>query len=189
MKTSQKQKGFTLVELLIAIFVATLLGGLVVFFVANSTRSLVQISLQTQFTNSSAHTTLLMVNKIRRAGSATVTDNGATLTLEFDDDSTVDTDNDGDLYNDIDHTEIFQYVPANTPGKNTNDYNILTYQSAAGLPIKTLLSGITKIESTDIFSEDVSNSRKIDISFEVTKDAANGSRQRIEMVTSGYRMN
>ena len=183
----KNRSGFTLVELLIGMGLLGLLGIGFVGFIRFSGTSLIGITSQAENNQSASHAASLIVQRVRRCNDFTVSVDGYTLTLEFDDDTSTDTDGDFDFYNDVDHIEVFQFFNTDSDLSTLVD-NGINYQSVAGAAARVIVENVQKIGSDDIFEEDASNSRLVNVSYEVSTTNSNRD-QRIDIVTSVYRLN
>ena len=184
-----RRKGFSLVEVLIAVSIAVVIGAMAASFTFMSSKSALSITNQSEMNASSGNLSSLLVQRVRTARLSTVSADGTTLTLTYDDYGYSDTDGDGNFFNDSNSIEVFQYI--DTDGKpDTTDDNSIVYRNTGYRSFsKTVLENVKPIDNTPIFSVNASNSRQIDISFETSKTVSNGQRQRVEIQTSAFRLN
>lgn len=186
--------GFTIVELMIATTILSFVGIVFVSLIKFSGYSMLDISQQTEFNRSASNTTFQIIQRTRYSHTFLVTDSGNILTLIFDDNAEVDTDGDGDFYNDDDHQETFQYVASDTTVTNsigtdtTLTAESISHLSAADSTPRTLITNVLPIGTLAIFEE--ATTRQVDIHFRLYNQLANNPRtQKIEISTSAYRVN
>jgi len=122
----RRLRAFTLMELLIAVAISSVVLAITATFIAMAARSTSGIVKQTELNSQAGRTSEFIFNRVRFATSISNDSSGDTLTLGFDDDLNVDSDNDKKAYNDKDHFEIFQLI-TNTA---TADYRLI-YKSDA----------------------------------------------------------
>ena len=183
---NRENAAFTLVEIMVSVGIISILGALTTGFIISSTKSFTNVTQQSKISQQAANTSMFMVQHTRYALSTTVTNSGNTLTLVFDDDATTDSDSDGLAYNDSDHVEVFKFVSS-----SLTHVSAATVALAASATSRTLADNVAKIGTTAIFTENASNSKRIDISFKVSSSSTShtGTIQPIEIVTSAYRRN
>lgn len=171
--------GFTVIELVIASTIIAVAGVAFVSVMNFSGYAMLGITQQSEFNNMASNTTIQIIQRTRYSHTFEVSGEGTTLTLSFDDDSEVDSDDDGDFYNDTDHTEIFKYAEG-----------AITHQSAADATPHAIVTGARLLNDAEIFTITPSKPRQIDINFELyNKLNNNGRTQRIDISTSAYRVN
>ena len=183
-------RGFSLVEVLIAMSIAVVTGGLAASFTLMSSKSALRITNQSELNSTASNAASLIVQRVRGARLTTVSADGNLLTLTFDDFGYSDTDGDGNYFNDSDHIEVFQFYDEDGDPDTLDDNGIEYTNTSWNSNIeKDLVTSVQKIGATDIFSVNAGNSRQIDINFEASKTTTDGQRQRTEIVTSAYRLN
>ena len=101
--------GFSLVELMVTIAILLLLALVGWVFTESTGRTLSSASNQSDFNQKAGHATELLITRIRLANTVSVNGSGNTLTLSFDDNPEVDSDADGNPWNDKNHYEEFKY--------------------------------------------------------------------------------
>ena len=181
-------RGFTLVEVMVAMSIAVLAGGLFVVFALMTSKSVMRITNQAELNDSASNTALLIVQRTRAARLAEVTEKGSMLTLTFDDDIETDTDEDGNFFNDSDHLEVFRYYDKDGDLNTIHD-NGISYQNIAGAAPRVLVSNIQKIGDAAVFQPNLANPRRIEINFEMSEAKTDGPPQRLEIATSAYSVN
>ena len=182
-------KAFTLVEILIAMAIAVLVGAMAAGFTLMSSKSALRITNQSELNGSASNMVSLLVKRVRSARMSTVSKDGYTLTLVYDDYGYQDTDGDGNFFNDSDHIEVFQFSDGDGTVTTVED-NTITYRRTGKTPFsKVALTDVQQIGNTPIFKINAGNHRQIDVTFETSKITNHGQRQRIEMITSAFRLN
>lgn len=99
--------GFTIIELMVA---ASIFSTATITFVSvlNYTGyAIFDITQQTDFNQSASNTALRIIQRTRSSHAFEISSQGNRLSLSFDDDYKVDSNGDGDCYNDTDHQEFF----------------------------------------------------------------------------------
>jgi hypothetical protein len=126
--------------------------------------------------------------RARVATRISVDPNGSTLTLGFDDDPEVDSDNDGTAYNDQDHQERFSVRDADGKIATTDD-NSLIYQPKIGTPAEQVLipTGMRKLQGRNFFS--LTNGSVVVVSFGIVDSYARDYYQAIEIQGSVLPLN
>ncbi len=147
------KRGFTLVEIVIAMAISLLIVAVLVVFANSIGRVLVSVTSQSTHNQTAGNGIEFMIARIRQANTASVDVAGTTLNLGFDDDPEVDSNGDGIKWNDQDHWEQFQFVDSDNLAA-TLENNTIAYRTntALGAP-RTMVSGNTrKLPGLPIFS-------------------------------------
>ena len=187
--TQKARRGFSLVEVLIAMSIAVVVGGMSAGFALMSSKSAIRITNQSELNSTASNAALMIVQRTRSARLSTVSNGGNTLVLTFDDYGYSDSDGDGNYFNDSNHVEVFQFYDTDGDLTTMDDNGISYRNSRYNNSQKDLVTHVQKIGDAAIFSVNAGNSRQIDISFEASKATTDGQRQRTEIVTSAYRLN
>ncbi len=105
------RSAFTLMEVMVALAVSSLILGGVMTFLDMASKSLSGTASQTVVNQRAGNSSESIFRRVRFATSVSNSNDasGNTLRLGFDDDSSIDRNNDGKSYNDQDHYEVFQF--------------------------------------------------------------------------------
>jgi type II secretory pathway pseudopilin PulG len=176
---STPKAGFSIVELMIAATVMLMLSACFVSVMKYTGYAMLGITQQAEFNQMASNTTMQIIKRVRFCHTFKVSTDGNTLTLTFDTDSEVDSNEDGDFNNDADNKEIFQFTDGT-----------MTYQPSELASPLTLARGVIAVNDQAIFKAISNKPRQIDINFELyNKLTNNGRTQRIDISTSAYRTN
>lgn len=164
---------------MIAAAITVMLGAAFASVMKFSGYAMLDITQQTQFNQMAGNTTIKMIERTRYSHTFEVSEDGQILTLSFDDDSDVDSDDDGDFYNDVDHQEVFEYASG-----------IITHKKTLDATPHTIVTGALQLDEVAIFTVNSGKPRQVDINFELYNKLRNtGRTQRIDISTSAYRVN
>ena len=185
----RKRAAFTLLELLVASSCAALLiaGGLV--FMNFAQVSVLGIAAQATVSSSAARAIAFMQSRIRFATSVTADTAGNTLTLGFDDDYKVDSDNDGLAFNDQNHYETFGLSGTNVTNSATASSNRLIYTPKVGANRNSVLVpfGVRNLPGLKIFT--IANLNTAIIRFGVVDPSSQDRFQSIDVQATGVSLN
>lgn len=181
-----RRQAFTLAEVLVALGLISLASLAFLVYLRYASISLTDITNETVYGQQAGQTSSFLLQRIRASHAFTVSADGRTLTLEFDDDPDTDTNNDGDKYNDTNHVEIFQFSDGDGSVSTLAD-NVLTYKATSTATAIVLARRVNLIGSTPVFS--ATSSKVVGISFSVSGGAIRSKSQRVNIVTTGYRLN
>jgi hypothetical protein len=147
------------------------------------------IMAQAMVSDTAARTIAHMKDRIRLATSITVDATGNILTLGFDDNYNVDSDGDGNLYNDQDHYEVFQFTGTNGTNSATASSNSLIYTPKVGVSGSKVLvsSGIRNLPGYNIFT--LANPGAVIIRFGVVDTYTRDRFQSIDIQATCLSMN
>lgn len=182
-------RAFTLIEVLISTAIMAMAIGAVMAFTEGASRSLANISNQSQITTATANLSQLIAQRIRLAVFASTDTNGNTLFLAFDDNINLDSDADGNKYNDRNHYESFQFNNTDGSDATTKDNQVL-YRANTNLTnvVIVLSGGVRKLPGTNVFSLSQTG-RVVHVNLGVLDRADGRSSQTIEIRTSFVRRN
>jgi len=144
---------FTLVEVMVSTAIVLLAVTGILAFTTTVSRSVANISSQSQISTDTAASAGLLAQRVRLANLAAVDTNGNTLTLAFDDDLNTDSNTNGNKFDDRNHYESFQFH--NTDGSDTTTtYNRFIYKPNTNLTNQVILltGGVRKLPGTNVFS-------------------------------------
>ncbi|MBI5774029.1 MAG: prepilin-type N-terminal cleavage/methylation domain-containing protein [Verrucomicrobia bacterium] len=156
-----RSAAFTLIEAMVATALTTLVVGAGMVFMDFTSRSLAGITKQSELAIKASSVMEFVSARVRVATFVTNDANGLTLTLGFDDDVTVDSNGDGNKYNDTNHHEMFQFRNGDGSDVSVTD-NVLIYKTNAGGTVTNYLikEGVRKVyPATNIFS--ITNTGKL----------------------------
>lgn len=184
--TQSRRRAFTLAEIMIALSIMTFASLAFLVYMRYAGVTLTDITNETVYGQQAGHASSFLLQRIRASHAFTVSSDGRTLTLEFDDDPNTDTNNDGNSYNDTNHVETFQFSDGDGSVSTLAD-NVLTYKATAASTAVVLVRRVNLIGSTPVFT--ATSSKVVGISFSVSGGAIRSKSQRINIVTTGYRLN
>jgi len=144
---------FTLVEVMVSTAIVLLAVTGILAFTTTVSRSVANISSQSQISTDTAASVSLLAQRVRLANLAAVDTNGNTLTLAFDDDLNTDSNTNGNKFDDRNHYESFQFH--NTDGSDTTTTdNRFIYKPNTNLTNQVILltGGVRKLPGTNVFS-------------------------------------
>lgn len=180
---------FTIIEVMVSTTIVAIVIGAVVAFTTAVSRSVTNISNQTQIPTDTASSMSMLAQRIRLANFAAVDTNGNTLTLAFDDDLNTDSNTNGNKFDDRNHYESFQFH--NTDGSDTTTKdNRFIYKPNTNLTNQIILltGGVRKLPGTNVFSLQQTGV-VVNVNLGVL-DKADGQRsQTIEIRTTIFRRN
>ena len=182
MRTSSDtgRAAFTLVEILIASTLMGMILGIAVVFTTFASRSISGTVAQSTMNTQAGHVIEFIQMRMRIATSVTISGGGNVLTLGFDDDTNIDSDNDGTAYNDRDHQEEFSVRDKDGQIATTGD-NALIYRPKVGTPALQVLipTGLRKLPGRNFFT--VTNGSAVLVTFGVVDSYARDFYQAIEI--------
>lgn len=168
--------------------VASTIGTLVIAaastFMIMASRSTLGIVKQSTLNNEASHAGQFVFTRIRTATSTSVRANGDILVLAFDNDHTVDSDNDDTTYNDKDRFEAFRYTNGDGDDATTADNRLIFYDGDTNSSISKVLieSGVTKLPGESIFTINT-NSAAVFVSFGLKDGYARDGDQQVDIRT------
>lgn len=171
---------FTLVELVIALILSVMILGAAVGFTMFASRSISGTVAQTLVNSQAGHLIEFVQLRARVATRISIDASGNVLTLDFDDDTNVDSDNDGTAYNDQNHQEEFSVRDKDGQIATTRD-NSLIYRPKVGTVAQQVLipTGIRPLPGRNFFS--LTNGSAVLISFGIVDSYARDYYQAIEI--------
>lgn len=150
----RRRAAFTLTELLFAVGISTVVLAMTGTFIAMAARSTSGIVTQTVLNTQAGRTSEFIFDRVRFATSMSNDVSGNMLTLGFDDDPAVDSDNDKKTYNDKNHYEIFQFTNGDGDDATTADNRLIYYSktnSTVGLTNVLIKSSVGKLPDKPVF--------------------------------------
>jgi len=188
-KAKRIRSAFTLLELIVASACGVLVLGSFMVFLLFARVSLSGIMAQAMVSDTAAHAIALMQSRIRLADYIAVDSTGNTLTLGFDDNPAVDSDGDGNPYDDKDHYETFQFTGANGTNSATAASNRLIYTPKVGTAGSSVLvsAGVRNLPGNNIFA--AGNFNTVIIRFGVVDTNTRDRFQSIDIQALGVSLN
>jgi Tfp pilus assembly protein FimT len=173
-------RAFTLVELLIGLILSVMTLGAAVGFTMLATRSFSGTVTQSTLNAQAGYLMEFIQLRARVAIRISLDASGNSLTLSFDDDTSVDSDNDGTAYNDQDHQEEFVVRDSDGQLATTRD-NSLIYRPKIGTAGEQVLipSGIRRLPNRNFFT--VTNGSAVLVNFGIVDSYARDYYQAIEI--------
>lgn len=171
---------FTLVEILITTILTALILLAAISFAVLASRSISGTVTQSNLNAQAGHLMEFIQLRARLATRISIDPTGNSFTLSFDDDTNVDSDNDGTAYNDRDHQEEFAVRDKDGQITTPSD-NSLIYKPKVGTPAQQVLvpGGIRKLPGRNIFT--VTNGSAVLVSFGIVDSYARDYYQAIEI--------
>lgn len=185
-KTRRPTRAFSLVELMVAGTIVSLVSVAFLAYMRFAAVTAINITNQSVYAQQAGNTASLIVQRTRLCHSFTVQDSGYTLVLNIDDAPGTDADGDGNKYNDTDHQETFRITDADGSLATLAD-NTLTYQATAAATAKILARRVSQIASAPFFT--ATSSKEVAISFAISGGTNSANGQRVEILTSAFRLN
>ena len=179
---------FTLVEVLIAMIVSVMILSAAVGFTIFASRSISGTVTQSSLNAQAGHLIEFIQLRARIATRISIAPDGNSFTLGFDDDTEVDSDNDGTAYNDQDHQE--QFLVRDADGQiATTDNNSLIYRPKIGTPDEQVLipTGVQKLPGRDFFT--LTNGSVVLVNFGIVDPYARDYYQAIQIQGSVLSLN
>ena len=167
--------GFTLMEMMVAVGISGLAIAMLTTFIVMVARSTSGIVKQSVVNGQAGYTSEFIFSRVRFATS--VSASGNVLTLGFDDNINVDSNNDKKAYNDQDHYEVFMFNNGDGNDATTSNNKMLYKKNSAVLVTNVLISsGIAKLPGKSVFS--VVNGATVLLNYGLTDNyAADGYQQ------------
>jgi Tfp pilus assembly protein PilW len=139
-------RAFTLVEMMFSTAIGVFVIAGFAMFIKMEAPMVSSITQQTQMNNQAANALELIQSRVRVATLISNSTDGTILTMGFDDNPKVDSNGDGDPYDDTDHFEQFQVL-------NTNGTNSLVYIPRVGSNYSEVLvtSGVCTLPNSPYF--------------------------------------
>jgi prepilin-type N-terminal cleavage/methylation domain-containing protein len=167
---------FTLVELMVAVAISTVLLAMSGTFIILAARSSSGIVQQAMLNERAGRTTEFIFQRIRFATSMTQDVTGNVLTLGYDTNYLVDSDGDKKAYNDRDYYEVFQFLNG-----ATSDSSSLVYKPNANVAKTNVLlkSGVRKLPNKNVFT--VTNGATVIVRFGLVDSYATDGYQEVDV--------
>jgi prepilin-type N-terminal cleavage/methylation domain-containing protein len=183
------RSAFTVTELLVAVAIASVILAAVSVFFTTGMRIVQQIATQAIATRDLAQTQNLLSDNVHLAISLNVANNGNWLTLAFDENPAVDSNADGNRYNDTNRTARFEFRNGDgNDATTTNNSLVLIPDTALTNEVRVLLSnGVRKLPGLQVFTFESTN--MVRISMGVLDTVGANKTQNIEMKTLLLRRN
>ncbi|HYT60013.1 MAG TPA: prepilin-type N-terminal cleavage/methylation domain-containing protein [Haliangiales bacterium] len=177
-----QRSAFTLMEVMVALAVSSLILGGVMTFLDMASKSLSGTASQTVVNQRAGNSSESIFRRVRFATSVSNSNDasGNTLRLGFDDDSSIDRNNDGKSYNDQDHYEVFQFQNGDGSDDTIAD-NSLIYRPREDQTnfIVLIPSGVQKLPGRKIFT--VTNNCAVYVNFAVADAFARDGYQTCDI--------
>jgi type II secretory pathway pseudopilin PulG len=163
---TRKAFGFTLVEIMVASSIGLLItAGAIVFFQFAGV-SMSGATSQSLINQRAGNTIEFIQSRARLATFVSNDASGNTLSLAFDDNTSVDSDGDGRAYNDRDHYERFQFVGVNGSTNSTSTNSLVYIPDITSTNLQVLIpSGVHNLPGFNIFT--VTNGSTIVVRFSI----------------------
>lgn len=181
---------------MIAFGVVGFVVAAMVVFTEMSTRTLASVNQQTLSNQKAAQFASYLTQRVRAANFMTNNAGETEALLAFDDDSAVDSNGDGNPYNDRDHYELFSFHDGDQNPDTYEDNQILyrpnTNQS---IVIELVQSGVKYLPGTNIFvmadhpPGTTNGFRTLHLNVGFYKEEGGNRTQTIEIRTSAFRRN
>ena len=185
----RRSAAFTLVELMIAMGIASIAIAIVSTFIVMAAKGINGIVKQTAINDQASYAGEFMFNRIRFATSTAVATDGNTLSMTFDDNCELDSTNsnvnsrDGIAYNDRDHFEYFHFL--NGDGNDgTYADNQLVYSNALTKERRVLISAwVSKLTNQPVFFVQTNTSPAVFVRYGLTDDKVMDGYQHVDIRT------
>ena len=153
-RSSQRpEEAFTLTELLFVTGITSVIVAGFMTFTSLTSRLILEISTQTTINSEASIFTERLQTRTPYAVGISNNADGTRLTLAFDDDPDLDSNNDGVAYNDTNHIEAFVFVDRDK-NPDTHADNRIDYLSDITRPdasVTLLSSGVRPILNSNLF--------------------------------------
>lgn len=143
---------FTLAETMVAVSISSIVFAMLATFIVMAARSTSGIVKQSVVNGQAGRTSEYIFSRVRYATSVAVSGSGTVLTLGYDTNYLVDSNNDKKAYNDKDRYEVFQFI--NGDGNDaTTANNQLIYKANSSVASTNVLisSGLAKLPGKAVF--------------------------------------
>jgi hypothetical protein len=174
--SSPAESAFTIPETMLSVAMMTLIVGGFAAYLSFTSKSIQGVTQQSVFNEKAGNTMAFIESRVRQANSITNDAAGETLTLSFDDNPNVDSDNDGKKYNDTNHFERFQRRTNDSTVANNRIYYKTNTSSSAEF---VLASSVRKIPGQMIFT--LTNSVSVIVNFGLYDSFSGDNYQALEM--------
>lgn len=171
---------FTLVELMMAVGIASIVIAMTTTFIVMAAKGISGIAKQSKINDEASYTSEFVFKRIRYATSTMIDGSGNTLTLGFDDNCEVDSNNDKKTYNDQDHYEILQFVNGDGNDATTADNQLIYTNGLTHERLVLISSYISKFPNQPVFSIRT-NSAAVYVRYGLTDDNANDGHQHVDI--------
>lgn len=180
---------FTILELVVAVGAGGLVITSAMIFMSFARVAMSSITAQTLIGDRAGYTIEFIQSRIRVATSVTVDATGNILTLSFDDDYLVDSDNDGKTFNDKTHWESFNFEGTNTTSAAAAAANRMTYTKNVGTSTARVMLpyGVRNLPGYKVFS--VPNANTAVIRFGVTDPNGRDRFQSVDIQATAVALN
>lgn len=157
--------GFTLIEMMVVVGLLAMSSVLFHSFVTITGASLRGIVDHCQVNNDGGYATQYLTELCRKAHDYSISADGRSLTLNFDDDAETDSNGDGDAFNDDDRIEIIRH-------DDNADELIHVGQ-------KVICDNVTGAGVGNVFSANPSEPKLVSVKFIVSIDSADTERNLV----------
>ncbi|MBI2517266.1 MAG: hypothetical protein HYV95_10160 [Opitutae bacterium] len=177
---------FSLVELMVSATIVSFVTVGFLTYMRYAGISALNVTNQAVYNQQAGNAATLIVQRTRLCHSFSVQNSGGTLVIDIDDDPTTDSDGDGNLYNDPDHQETFQFSDADSDPATLTD-NTLSYKPTATATAQLLARRISRIGGANYFA--ATSTKTVSLSFAVSGGDNSARGQRVEIISSASRLN
>ncbi len=171
-------------EILVALGISTLVLSGAITFMDMAGKSLSGTTSQTVINQRAANASEFVFRRVRFATLVSTTNDasGNTLRLGFDDDLTIDKDNNGKPYDDTDHYEVLQFQNGDGRDETIADNRLIYKPSEDRTNFLVLIpSGVQKLPGRKIFA--VTNLSAVYVNFAVADTYAHDGYQTCDIQT------
>lgn len=178
----RRDRAFTLVEMMFSTAIGIFVIAAFAVYIKAEAPFVSSITQQSAMNSQAGNALELIQSRVRIATLISNSTDGTTLTLGFDDNPNVDSNGDGDPYDDTDHFEQFQVQTA-------NGTNSLVYTSPVGSTNSQVIvpCGVCTLPNQPYFS--VSNRAFVFINFGVVDLNPNDYYQTVDIQGRGVSLN
>ena len=198
--TNPRQTGdrgaFSMIEAMVAFGVIGFVVAAMVVFTEMSTRTLASVNQQTLSNQKAGQFSAYLTQRVRAANFMTNNAVATEILLSFDDNTAVDSDSDGNSFNDRDHYELFSFNDGDDDPATYADNQLLyrpnTNQS---IVIELVKSGVKYLPGTNLFvmadhpAGTTNGYRTVHMNIGFYSEEGGNRTQTIELKTSAFRRN
>ena len=183
--------GFTMIELIVAAAIGTLIVGGAYLFLIFSLRAMAGVSSQAVLTQKGGNAIEIIQKRVRFATTNFVSPSGNTLTLAFDDNPAVDSDGNGRAFDDRNHYEQFKFIGFSSTNAADCLTNKLVYIANTNTGTQQILisTGVRNLPGFKIFSTPVGYPTLVVIRFGVSDSSSINHYQAIDLQGTAVSLN
>ncbi len=190
------QNGFSMIEAMIAFSIVGVAVAAMMMFTEMTTRSLASVNQQTLSNQKAGQFASFVTQRVRAANFMTNNSGETEILLAFDDDTSSDSDKDGNLYNDRDHYELFSFSDEDQKPDTYTDNRIL-YRPDTSNKVEIVLAsgGVKFLPGTNLFVMSdhppgtTNGYRTLHVNLGFYHAEGGNRTQTIEIKTSAFRRN